>query len=815
MSMHKILVAGDVLYECGVAVEPAARPEHLERMAAELGKPQEQDGHLFHLRGGAWRIADYLEARSKTVEEPYSVEQIIDPDKHGVSLTNKDCPPLQFIEVDEFPVGMDWDKNVNRWLANRTKTYRVKKSIGKQQARKPFFKAMRDSFSAMRELSEQKEPVATDADATRTCTRMTGCRSLILCDRQLGFRNAIYDQADSLFRERFSEFLEAFEKENDAKHSPCVVLETTDPLDVEQHALLEELSERKLIKRTIVVLSVNSLKSSGIEIRDDLSLERAAEDFSEAVTRAVKDVEKDNEDASKKSLLARLCNVAFVIVRLGIRGVLVWNPGETNADEVERIDLIYGPDAYKPRLGAAIESSDIGTMYGYSSIIVAEIAMTLASVAGASEISTDQKLRDRIKDACIFGLEYAKEHFDRGLGTLPKYFITPEAACESLNTQLEAFTKSLAGEQNRLLAYQSLEARIGPEEYGAWTILHQLLKPSEESRSKLPIEVVQKGFRTLSEYRVPYVEHVALMTADRHEIENYSGISSLITKYIDDNTWTKPLCLGVFGPPGCGKNFGITQVARAITGYKSQTNLQSMTFNLSQFREANRLVRAFHQIRNSGLAGELPLVFIDEFDATLDQQEFGWLKYLLAPMQDGQFIDGEETLYLPRTIFVFVGGQNRDFAEFESRLRDEHFIAAKGRDFISRLRQYLVVKGPDTPGPGDDTKLEYCEWHGRRLRRGMLLRSVIEQRLDIVVEHVIEAGRSVERANIDEGVIRAFLDVSEYKHGVRSLEAIVEMSSASVSRRSFQKSSLPPEEQLELHVDAREFLKIVHNEDSA
>jgi hypothetical protein len=67
-------------------------------------------------------------------------------------------------------------------------------------------------------------------------------------------------------------------------------------------------------------------------------------------------------------------------------------------------------------------------------------------------------------------------------------------------------------------------------------------------------------------------------------------------------------------------------------------------------------------------------VFVDEFDSGFESKEYGWLKYLLAPMQDGMFMDGDEWFHLPRCILVFIGGQNRDFIEFEGRLRTESFI---------------------------------------------------------------------------------------------------------------------------------------------
>ena len=190
-------------------------------------------------------------------------------------------------------------------------------------------------------------------------------------------------------------------------------------------------------------------------------------------------------------------------------------------------------------------------------------------------------------------------------------------------------------------------------------------------------------------------------------------------------------------------------------------------------------------------------------------------------MQDGQFLDGDEILHLPRCVIVCIGGQNRDFKELEGRLRHKGFLDAKGRDFVSRLRCNLEVKGPDAYYRGDEGgdaesdeggKAESEEGVGefdRMVRRAMLLRSTLEQRLPVILQEVKVDGKVYKQANIDDAVIRGFLTIPEYKHGVRSLEAIVEMSRALVTRRCFLKSSLPPEEQLDMHVDARRFLDIV------
>jgi hypothetical protein len=65
---------------------------------------------------------------------------------------------------------------------------------------------------------------------------------------------------------------------------------------------------------------------------------------------------------------------------------------------------------------------------------------------------------------------------------------------------------------------------------------------------------------------------------------------------------------------------------------------------------------------------------------------------------------------------------------------------------------------------------------------------------------------------MDPGVLRAFLETPEYKHGIRSMESIVAMSLLS-GRTSFARSSLPAEAQLDLHVDGQEFLALVQQMD--
>jgi hypothetical protein len=90
------------------------------------------------------------------------------------------------------------------------------------------------------------------------------------------------------------------------------------------------------------------------------------------------------------------------------------------------------------------------------------------------------------------------------------------------------------------------------------------------------------------------------------------------------------------------------------------------------------------------------------------------------------------------------------------------------------------------------------------LRRAILLRSLISRQ----AKQVMTKREGKEILNIDSGILNAFLWVGKYKHGARSMESIVAMSQLS-GKSAFERSSLPSESQLSLHVNGLEFLALV------
>jgi hypothetical protein len=326
-------------------------------------------------------------------------------------------------------------------------------------------------------------------------------------------------------------------------------------------------------------------------------------------------------------------------------------------------------------------------------------------------------------------------------------------------------------------------------------------------------ETVKEG-TTFIEHIVPTARYGILKTADRIEIEGFRSTASVINQYLRGSA-QNPLSIAVFGQPGSGKSFGVKQVIKAILGDKYKGMIEA---NLSQFVELSDLVKIFDDVRDTHLKGGIPVVMFDEFDSSFKGQRLGWLKYFLAPMQDGEYLHSGMNRSLGRAIFVFVGGTSSTFREFShvdqidqpannpplgdqdarqeldkiklaniklDKISDDK--QAKKPDFISRLSAHINVAGPNKSKGvhGDEMWI---------MRRAILLRSLLERRLGL-------QDRSI---GVDETLLITLLNLDEIPNGSRSLELILQNSDLSRGER-FQPSALPSNEQLSMHLDIGRF----------
>jgi hypothetical protein len=517
--------------------------------------------------------------------------------------------------------------------------------------------------------------------------------------------------------------------------------------------------------RLVVLVNANDLRLRDAGVSRDISWEQTAQDLA--------------HELLNNPSLARLADCAHVVVRLSAAGVFLYS---RNAGAPDCL-LFYDP----AEMGDSWERRYPGGVIGYTVCLAAALARHLL-----------QKPADRDWKITI----------QRGIGALRKLHLQGyKYVSGSPQGVLEFPYDDVVAEIQRPAPLQKDDAWPGTElcetpvpldrasrgqAAGAWTILGARYPDA----LGLAEEVVRQGpdmALRLNEkskiLSVPMARFGAMKTVDRQEIENLRSIGRLVREYCSQSSQT-PLSFAVFGPPGCGKSFAIEQLATdMIPG-----NTKKLTFNLSQFSSPAELGEAFHQVRDSALRGEMPLVFWDEFDANLTGQPLGWLKYFLAPMQDGCFQAGPLTHPVGRAIFAFAGSVCSTMQAFEEHVARKAPPDAKGKDFISRLKGFVNILGPDRQVEDGDP--HYV------LRRALILRGTLERERPLLFDdHGV--------LRIDAGVLRALLFVSRYRHGVRSLASVIAMSVLH-GKLKFERSCLPPAAQLDLHVDAAEFLALTN-----
>lgn len=270
-----------------------------------------------------------------------------------------------------------------------------------------------------------------------------------------------------------------------------------------------------------------------------------------------------------------------------------------------------------------------------------------------------------------------------------------------------------------------------------------------------------------------------------------------------------------------------------------------MSVTLQPTWEYSKLQETFYSIREFTSSGKMPVVFFRDFDTNFQSERLGWLKYFLSPMQDGTFFDNGHYRPLGRAIFVFIGGTATEFEGFPENQhktdsqKAKEFNAAKGPDFVSRLRGYVLspdeeksrkslenvvkryaatrteskplslavigsislkdrfandlggfvdIRGPNRSNDSDRMFT---------IRRAILLRSMLERRRRSPAEEI----------DIDDDVLNGLLCVPRFHHSARSLEAILAMSA--YSTQGLTKQTLPRDDQLKLHVDVDKFYKYV------
>lgn len=487
--------------------------------------------------------------------------------------------------------------------------------------------------------------------------------------------------------------------------------------------------------RTTYFCTVGDLRKEGAPIGQPLSWERTAQDVVAAVR-----------------MRSELAAVRRVVVGLSASGAVVID--RDGADL-----LVYDPLSQE----GDWEQSRPGRQLGTGTMLLNTLAWEIAR----SGTETD------IRRAVRSGIETARVLYDQGFDA------TPSQAGIQISFPIHRIASSIVEGQDEDSEIQCVH--VSAE--SSWRIFDST---SVGGFRKASEQIARFGVsRVANEIPLESMGHWS--SVDRIEIESMRSVRNIISEYLSHHNRPRPLNLAVFGPPGSGKSFAIKQMASVINSDRVQ--LGSLEFNLSQFQDSADLPNALQQVRDLRLREYLPLVFWDEFDSALHGQELGWLANFLAPMQDGTFAQDGIVRPIGPAIFIFAGGTHATMESFKNRAIE--LPGAKATDFLSRLRGFVNVLGPNPDAPEDRTY---------PLRRAILLRSILQRNAPQIF--------SGDEMRIDPSLLDAFLDVPAYLHGSRSMEAVVEMSALS-GRLRFERSALPSVHQLALHVDAEAFMAIV------
>jgi hypothetical protein len=563
---------------------------------------------------------------------------------------------------------------------------------------------------------------------------------------------------------------------------PFLILKTSSPLC--RGDLWPDLKAAAANDRLLVLVSVDDLRREDTQISRRLSWEHCVS----STLRAF------HEDAVARELLC----AAHLVINFDSAGAL-WLRRTGNDS---RARLIFDPTQIEGDFGQSFE----GTVYGFQTCIAAAIAHHWLGARGKSSPAEDP-----IEQGIISGLTARRRLLELGHGSV--------GGNKSPGFPIEEIGQII---DEKAGGFVSVD--VPPDAYRMsqfpWSILTESQCTSSDGQMSPLIGLAQLAARhgrsALS--HVPCLDLGKLFSVDRSEIESLRTLEQLIRTYEREKVQEKPLSIGVFGPPGAGKSFAVKALNKAIFGKDAKL----LEFNLSQFKDTDDLIGAFHRVRDEVLKGVTPVAFWDEFDS----QSYKWLQYLLAPMQDGAFQQGEITHPIGKCIFIFAGGtsptlgafgvkeppvlspdKRKKLGELEKRKRHapltgklerreaenawRDFRLLKGPDFISRLHGHLNVLGPN---PSTDSSGFDVTWP---IRRALMLRSTLG--LD-----------EKDELQMDPGLLYALLRVEKYTHGSRSFEKIINALKQDRPNTRLHRSSLPPDPLLDRETNAERFHELMN-----
>jgi hypothetical protein len=556
----------------------------------------------------------------------------------------------------------------------------------------------------------------------------------------------------------------------DISGETIVIFKTTQPIG--EGAFWKHLCETSK-ENLITIVKLDQLRHSDVKISKGISWEQTALDLSYEIIH--------------NRQLSSLLVSDFLIVTIGSAGALIIKNG--NNPEKAEFTLVFDP-----------ENMEDEWEYRNAPKIINSVGLGSAFLAGFSSCCANSVALGRmdINKSVRFGLHSVRSIMKEGfiLKQRENRIIYRNLSIPDLNsTQKERYSEAF-------VPSPYWKKDISYLRNNDWSILennYDSIRPDFIPKLKSPYFSLARDLAFGGAKEIlyaPLIRFENIVSFDRQEIESLRNIRKQVDFYAKHDKGSHPLNIAVFGPPGSGKSYMVKSMANSLF---QNTNTQHVffTFNLSQFKRPEELSGAFHAIRDAVLKGKLPFVFWDEFDS----DDLNWLKHMIGPMQDGEFQEGKDVHPVGKSIFLFAGGTSYSMKYFGESINEQEKMAKKVPDFLSRINCYLNVLGPNRKPNynesthswepnGDPTDLCYP------IRRAMFIRTNLKLQDD-------------EKLKMDWNLLSAFLEISKFINGARSLDRL--LTQLSINKNiHIERSDLPSDEIINMNVDYDEFMKLIY-----
>lgn len=697
---------------------------------------QNQKGtHFNHHKGGAHLIYEFLNKISDARKINPDSEQLDIGFGYNESVFNiLTDKNKSYVSVSQYEIEREVESEIKLELENKKEKVKVKvKALRINE-----FLGFGDNEKNITDLTKENVKPNSEADI------------FILDDAGIDFSSFIN-------KDVWNSLLESIKTATVTKPDSLVIYKKSSDFDKNDFfdAMIKASVKKEL--NLLTILSINDIRKLDVKVSAGLSWEQSALDLVAGL--------------NSNEILKYLMRSKYLVITFQSSGALfIVNNGSDNFEYT----LIFDPEN--------MEGEDEDTKQGR---IIGRISFFTA--AFASQINLAKKDKNyKIDTAIKAGLTAVRLFYKIGYVPTNDGVRYPFAEVANLLEKTKDFAYSSAPvpKPDVHLYGQNSKWSVLIDNYSEKKIDEKI---QIKALTALAKNIVLKGEAILK--NIPTGKFGFLLTIDRNEIESLRNLKKIMNTYITCDEGKKPLSIGVFGPPGAGKSFAVEEIGKGIMG----DNFDLKTFNLSQFNDPDDLIGALHQVRDRVLSKKNLIVFWDEFDS----QGYKWLQYLLAPMQDGVFQEGQLTHPVGKCIFVFAGATSYSldsFGKFKSQDAQKEFILKKGPDFMSRLNGYINILGPNKRQIFNPT---YTTEEDKWVDDPTDLTYPIRRAIFIIGS--LRLKKTDYPFKMDWGLLNALITVDRYKHGSRSLSNLLNDIKQNNPRNLLLRSWLPSKPTLELY----------------